>query len=176
MTIHTIFERSLWPKCNAFLSFPRPNLKKQRPTSVLWSASTRTPPTISQGDLPFEVIIFVNFIPAQMPWLNWTSLGHLKNVFWKAITLTFSPIANILSSSVLRPRTNFLIADWIMIAEWFDFDINWKVIIKIEQVWPASRDGDGPSYASFWLQGTWPERDTLQVVIGNHWQCCFGRS
>ena len=74
-----------------FLSFPRPNLKRQRPTSVLWFASTRTPPTISQGDLPFEVIIFVNFIPAPMPWLNWTSLGHLKNVFWKAITLHFPP-------------------------------------------------------------------------------------
>ena len=70
------------------LSFSRPNLKRRRPTSVLWSASTRTPPTISQGDLPFEVITFVNFIPAQMPWLNWTSLGHLKNVFWKAITFS----------------------------------------------------------------------------------------
>ena len=109
------------------LSFPRPNLKRRRPTSVLWSASTRTPPTISPGDLPFEVITFVNFIPAQMPWLNWTSLGHLKNVFWKALTLTFSLIPNILRSTVLRLSDQF--------SHWLDHDGRMiRLLISIEKL------------------------------------------
>ena len=129
-----------------FLSFPRPNLKRQRPTSVLWFASTRTPPTISQGDLPYEVITFMNFIPSWMP------------IF-----------------TVLRPRTNFsLVGSWQQ--DDLTFEINWKSFHQDEQVWPTSRDGDGASYASFRLQGTRPERDTLQVVIGNQGWCCFGRS
>ena len=168
--IHTIFERSFWPKCNAF--FVLFQAKPQEAETYLCTV-IRLDENTTHYITGWYPLWKYNLIPAQMPWLNWT----FEKCFLESYNFfyTFSSIPNILSSTVLRPRTNFFI-DWIMIAEWFDFDINWKVIIKIEQVWPASRDGDGPSYASFWLQGTWPERDTLQVVIGNHWQCCFGRS